>query len=248
MALASDSKLSLPAARPDTTRPAPARPQPARWALLVLAGPTLSYRTLGPAADLVSAAVTSRERPALGLGAQVQLRRVLSGRWSVAGGLGYQEYATRFALQVRTPRDSTYQAVSQRDSYRLLTLPLQVGYALRGTRGRLATAVLAGAEPAWYQGGRSTGSRPDSTGCGCQQQTYTSAAASPYRPWTLGLSLGLDLRYRLGRGPVPRWYLVAQPTGRYVLTPFVRPEAAGYLPARQPFSFGVLMGLAWKLR
>jgi hypothetical protein len=212
---------------------------PSRWALLTLVGPTLSYRTLGVAPDNSASNVAGLERPALGLGAQMQLRRVLSGRWSLAVGLGYHEYTTSLTLQVRSASDSTYRAVNQHDAYQMLTLPVQLGYTLHRPRERLATAVLVGAEPAWYLGGRSTAP-------GGQQLSYRSATASPYQPWVLGFSLGLDLRYRLG-SPASRWQLLVQPTGRYVLTSFVRPDAAGY-PARQPFSLGVLTGFAWELR
>jgi hypothetical protein len=213
--------------------------RPSRWALLALVGPTISYRTLSAAPDNNASNVAGLERPAPGLGAQMQLRRVLSGRWSLAVGLGYHKYATSLTLQVRSDSDSTYRTVNQHDAYQMLTLPVQLGYTLHGPRGRLATAVLVGAEPAWYLGGRSTAP-------GGQQLSYNSAAASPYQPWVLGFSLGLDLRYRLG-SPASRWQLLVQPTGRYVLTSFVRPDATGY-PARQPFSLGVLTGFAWELR
>jgi hypothetical protein len=235
------SPLPAPlAGRPDSLPPAvPVR----RWALLAVAGPTLSYRTLGattPAATTAPRPDFARlERPALGFGAQVQVRRVLSGRWALAVGLGYQEYATRLALQVAT--DTTSASVHQRDTYRLLTLPVQLGYALGAPRGRLAKALLVGAEVGWYQGGRST----EGNDCGCQQTAYT-ATASPYRPRTLALSLGLDLRYRVG-GPAGRWQWVVQPTGRYVLTPFTSATAAGFT-ARQPFSLGLLTGFSWDIR
>lgn len=208
-----------------------------RWSLLVLAGPTLSYRTLGPAPTLAAQHpdFARLERPALGLGAQVQVRRVLSGRWALALGLGYQEYATRLALVVDTL------PVHQRDTYRLLTVPVQVSYALGPPRGRLSTALLLGAEPGWYLGGRST----EGSGCGCEQRTYTSAVSSPYRPLSLAFSLGLDLRYRLGR-PSSRWQWLVQPTGRYVATPFVRADAVGFT-RRQPFSLGLLTGFSWDL-
>ena len=225
-------------AQPDSTKPLPPI---RRWSLLVVAGPTLSYRTLGPIpAEATAPRFARLERPALGLGAQVQVRRVLSGRWAVAVGLGYQEYATQLALRLK---DTAYYAsVHQRDSYRLLTLPVQFGYALGVPRGRLATALLVGAEPGLYVGGRST----EGSGCGCEQQVYTSAAASPYRTWNLAFSLGLDLRYHVG-GPASRWQWLVQPTARYVLTPFVRSEALGYA-RRRPFSLGLLTGFSWDLR
>lgn len=218
-------------ARPDSARPAP---QPAhRWSLLFLAGPTLSYRTLGPsAADSAARA----ERPAAGLGAQLQLRRVLSGRWALAAGLGYQEYATRRVL-----RDSVAGPVPVRDTYRLLTAPVQASYALGVPRGRWAVGVLAGTEVGWYRGGRST----EGSSCNCQQQTF-AAVSGPYRSWSLAFSLGLDVRYRLG-GPDSRWHWAVQPTGRYVATPFVQPGVVGFA-ARQPYSLGVFTGFFWDLR
>lgn len=224
------------AARPDSSSPArPVR----RWALLATAGPTLSYRTIGaaPAALGTRPDFAHLERPALGFGAQVQVRRVLSGRWALAVGLGYQEYATRLALQVHDTL-----RVRQRDTYQLLTLPVQLSYALGTPRGRLAKALLLGAEVGWYRGGRST----EGSDCGCQQRAYTATTAdSLYAAKSLALSLGLDLRYRLG-GPASRWQWLVQPTARYVLTPFVQP-AAGFSP-RQPFSLGLLTGFSWDIR
>ena len=220
-------------ARPDSTPPVP---PVRRWALLVLAGPTLSYRTLGPAPALTVGHpdFARLERPALGLGAQVQVRRVLSGRWALAAGLGYHEYATRLALNLRDTL-----SVHQRDTYRLLTVPVQLGYALGAPKGRLTKGLLLGLEPGWYLGGRST----EGSGCGCEQQVYSSAGGSPYRSLTVAFSLGLDVRLRLG-GAGSRWQWLVQPTGRYVATPFVRAEAVGFT-RRQPFSLGLLTGFSW---
>jgi hypothetical protein len=212
-----------------------------RWSVLLVAGPTLSYRTLGPAPTLAASQpdFARLERPALGFGAQVQVRRVLSGRWALAVGLGYHEYATRLAL---TRKDTAYTSVHQRDTYRLLTVPVQLSYALGAPRGPLSWALLAGLEPGWYQGGRST----EGSTCSCQQQAYSSATASPYRSLSLAFSLGADLRYRLG-GTGSRWQWLVQPTGRYVATPFVRSDAVGFT-RRQPFSLGLLTGFSWDVR
>ena len=231
--------LATLVARPDS---APTAPPVRRWALLVLAGPTISYRTLGPPPTLVAGRpdFARLERPALGLGAQVQVRRVLSGRWALAVGLGYHEYATRLALSVKD--SSFYNTFHQRDTYRLLTVPVQASYALGVPKSRLSKALVLGAEPGWYLAGRST----EGSGCGCEQQTYTSAVGSPYRSLTVAFSLGLDLRYRLG-GAGARWQWLVQPTGRYVATPFVRRDAAGFTQ-RQPFSLGLLTGFSWDVR
>ncbi|TDN39803.1 hypothetical protein A8B98_17700 [Hymenobacter sp. UV11] len=223
-------------ARPDSLRPP--YPPVRRWALLALAGPTLSYRTIGPApATTGYPDFAHLERPAAGLGAQVQIRRVLSGRWALAVGVGYQEYATRLALQLA---DSGGARIRQRDTYRLLTLPVQLSYALGAPRGRLAKALLLGAEAGWYQGGRST----EGSDYGGHQRTYT-ATDSLYAAKTLALTLGLDLRYRLGR-PDSRWQWLVQPTARYVLTPFVQTNTA--FSPRQPFSLGLFMGFSWDIR
>ncbi|TVT41180.1 PorT family protein [Hymenobacter setariae] len=239
--------LALPqpalTARPDSVQPA--LPRVGRWSVLVLAGPTLSYRTLGPAPTLAARHpdFARLERPALGLGTQVQVRRVLSGRWALAAGLGYHEYATRLALGIVDTSGRSPRSVRQRDVYRVLTLPVQVSYALGVPRQRLAWGLLFGVEPSWYLGGRST----EGSDCGCQQRVYPadSAKTGPYRPLTLALSLGLDLRYRLG-GPASRWQWVVQPTARYIITPFVRSDATGFT-RRQPFSLGLLTGFSWDL-
>lgn len=254
------------AARPDSFAPhlAPVR----RWAVLVLAGPTLSYRAL-PVSNLsysygsspataspvsngstrASTSYTDLERPAAGLGAQVQVRRALSGRWALAGGLGYQEYATRIStsgstLSYTTSPNSPYAfdsakaAGNLRDTYRLLTMPVQLSYALGPPHGRVALGLLGGLEPGWYLGGQSA----EASNCHCQQQSFTSASASPYTAFTLGINLGLDVRLRLGV-PASRWQLVLQPTGRYVATSFVR--STSLYVRRQPYSLGVLAGVAW---
>jgi hypothetical protein len=211
--------------------------------VLATAGPTLSYRTIGaaPAALGTRPDFAHLERPAVGVGAQVQVRRVLSGRWALAVGLGYQQYATRLALQqgdsAGAPR------LRLRDTYHVLTLPVQLSYALGAPRGHWAKALLLGAELGWYRGGRST----EGSDCHCQQRTYPAASSdSLYAPHSLAISLGLDLRYRLG-GPASRWQWLVQPTGRYVLTPFTQANTAGFSP-RQPFSLGLLTGFSWDIR
>ncbi len=243
VALLLGAKPALPvlAARPDSTRPP--LPLARRWALQLMAGPALSYRRLAAAPPVAGRPNTAPlERPALGFGAQVQVRRVLTGRWALAGGLGYHEYATELMLRVLPApgADSAARAVWQRDSYRLLTVPVQLGYALGVPRSSWQAAVLAGAEAGFYLSGRST----EGSACDCQQLAYPNAAASPYRPWSLALSLGLDFRYRLGHS---RWQWLVQPTGRYVLSPFVRARTSGFAP-RQPFSLGVLTGFSWDVR
>ena len=212
-----------------------------RWSVLVLAGPALSYRRLGgPDTSRRNPNFARLERPAPALGAQVQVRRVLAGRWALAAGLGYQEYATRLALTVQGQADTF--SVHRRDTYRLLTVPVQLGYRISPVGGRWALAGLAGADAGWLWQARTT----EGSSCSCQQQTYSGASVAPYARFSLALSLGLEARYRLG-GPAGRWHWVLQPTGRYVVSRFVPPNYLGFVP-RQPFSLGLLTGVAWDVR
>ena len=262
--------LALPAPlapRPDSAGPwlPPAR----RWSVLVLAGPTVSYRATGQlvaarpsyaaipspttaAGNFAGAAsatsLAGLERPAAGLGAQVQVRRVLTGRWALALGAGYQEYATRLMGQITLTRpaynagtpDSSF-TLNQRETYRFFILPVQLSYALGPPRGHFSLGLLGGLEPSWYQGGRAT----VLSGSSARSLSFSSAAGSPFNSFSLALSLGLDARFQLG-GPAARWQLVVQPTARYLATPFVRGNAGGYA-ARQPYSLGLLTGFAWLL-
>ena len=253
---------------PTDTLPRPARAVASRWAVQVLAGPALTYRRLGsnggsaaPAAPVNfydqagdRTSVAAQERPTVGFGVQVQVQRVLNGRWTLSTGLGYQEYTTRLALQTvptsaAAPNsfpmsapphiiDSTQiRSTNLRDAYRFATVPVRVGYWL-GRGGRhFRFGLLGGADAALYLGGATT----EGSTCGCTSQTW-GPTGSPYRPFSLSLSAGLDLRYRLG----PRWELLAQPTGTYFLTPLARP-ASGFAP-RYLLGGGTLLGISYGLR
>lgn len=239
--------------------PAPVR----RWAVQVLAGPALTYRRLGAPAGAApprvaslfdrtgaAAAVATLERPAVGFGAQVQVRRELTGRWALSTGLGYHEYATSLALttvvatggfpvnaSVPPRNDSTTTRFRLRDTYRFLTVPVRLGYQLGAGGRHLRIGVLAGADVAFYLGGATT----EGSACGCATQPW-GRTGSPYRPLSLALSLGADLRYQLG----PRWELLAQPTATYFLTSLARP-VSGYAP-RHLLGGSTLLGFSYGLR
>ena len=241
-------------------RSKPVLSPPARWAVQVLAGPALTYRHLGTAPQpagnvpvLASAnSIAELERPAVSGGALVSLRRYLGAHWSVSAGLGYTDYATRLALRrISVPAasvanldpstfvhlaDSFSTPIHLRDSYRMLTVPLRVGYSWQ-PRGRWRLGMQAGADAALYLGGRST----EGSGCACQQQTWTSSN-SPYRRVSLGASLGLEARYRLS----DQWELLAQPTATYFLTPLA-PPTVGYAP-RHLLGGTALLGISYELR
>ncbi len=198
---------------------------------MLLAG----YATTTPVAEL--------ERPALGAGAQVSIRRAQGPHWAVSAGLGYTEYATRLALQqVPSVADSTIRFVPQnppttvptsihrRDTYRFVTVPLRVAYTWTLT-GRWRVGVLAGADAAFYVGGSST----EGSACACQAQTW-GPTGSPYR-----LSLGVEVRYRL----TDRWEMLAQPTASYLLSPLASTSAEYY--ARHLLGGTALLGASFDL-
>lgn len=230
-----------------------------RWAVQALVGPALTYRNLstGPtvpsptptpvpnySAAKVTTSVAELERPALGAGAQVSIRRALGPRWALSTGLGYTEYAIRLALQqVSAAADTAIRIVPQgvptsfhrRDTYRFVTVPLRVAYIWTLT-GRWRVGALAGADAAFYVGGSST----EGSTCACQAQTW-GFTGSPYRRLSLGASLGAEVRYRL----TERWELLAQPTASYLLSP-LSPASAGYSD-RHLFGGTALLGASFDL-
>jgi len=249
------------------TFPHPALRQARRWAVLALAGPALTYRELGtkasepqpttPSTNTLFDGSGSRtsaaalERPAIGFGAQVQLRRVLNGRWTFSTGLGYHEYASSLMLSVvktysspptlgvasLIPDSTSTSTVHLRDTYRFVTVPLRLSYQLSTGRPRLHVGVQGGTDLALYVGGSST----EGSSCGCESQSW-GASGSPYRALSLALSLGLDVRYEVA----PRWELLAQPTATYFLNSLTAPSAS-YTP-RQLLGGGVLLGVSYSLR
>ncbi|WP_210517508.1 hypothetical protein [Hymenobacter terricola] len=239
----------------------------ARWSLQVLAGPAVTYRLLGStllagrsaAANLAfydqsgaSTSIPAQEQAAIGYGAQVQVRRALSGRWAVSTGLGYYEYATSLNLKtVALPAGSSpiftnvgtilhdsgqVRTVHLRDTYRFLTVPVRFSYQLGAGGRHLRLGLLAGADMAWYLGGATT----EGSACGCETHAW-GLSGSPYRPLSLALNLGVDLRYRLA----PRWELLAQPSATFFLTSLARPNT-GFEP-RYLLGGSTLLGVSYGL-
>ena len=270
-ALAQLSLRPVPHAAPDSAWATPARvlpgPNPAlvptatwrRWAVQVLAGPALTYRLLGTRVALAAmpssppiypstvtttstttADLARLERPALSGGVQASLQYALTKRWDLRAGLGYSEFATRLALQqVRTGNfsrsvDSTT-SIRQRDTYRFLTVPVRLGYG-RDLSARWRVSLLGGLDAAFYLGGSTT----EGSTCACQARTW-ERTGSPYRTFSVGASLGGELRYRLNE----RWALLAQPTGTYLLTPLNKRPTNSY--ERHLFGATALLGAAWNL-
>ncbi|WP_055562449.1 outer membrane beta-barrel protein [Hymenobacter sp. AT01-02] len=137
------------------------------WSVQLLAGPTLSYRTLGSGAQQVE----ELERPAAGFGGQLSLTRTITPRFSVSGGLGYARFASRLHLRIQKPASLTAAASSRtvdfRNYFRLFTLPLEAQYQV-GSTHRWRYGVQAGAVPALLFSARTT----EGTACNCQQQQW----------------------------------------------------------------------------
>jgi hypothetical protein len=236
-----------------------------RWAVQVLAGPALTYRQLSSSSALSAnpapttpsmypgqnsqstASIAELERPALGGGFQLTVRRALTERWSLSAGLGYAEYATRLALQqvqaahsnsvgAVAPRpDSSTTSIHRRDTYRFVTVPLRVGYT-KPLSPRWSVGLLAGADVALYVGGSST----EGSACACQTRSW-GLTGSPYRRVSVGASLGAEVRYRLNG----RWELLAQPTATYMLNPLAQSTSAYY--RRHLLGGTALLGAAYTL-
>ena len=176
---------------------------------------------------------------------------MLTGRWGVSAGLGYQEYATQTnysgPLTYAYPTGSPFNGGSagfgvasrtvnyrQRDTYRFATVPLRVSYALGPAGKRLRYGLLAGTDVAWYLGG--------STSATNRATANPSAGDSPYRPLSLSVTAGLNLHYLVA----PRLELLAQPNATYVLTSLSKPISG--LTPRYLWGAGALFGVSYGLK
>ncbi|MBD2720541.1 hypothetical protein [Hymenobacter armeniacus] len=258
-------RLALPA---DTLPRLPAVPV-RRWAVQVVGGPAYTYRHLSQSNDLAYNAPSSptpntirsfdtagsvreqQEQAGTGLALALQVRRVLSGRWSLSAGLGYQEYALQRTYDevkaitssippvvVSNPRPpvTTYVFTQStyRDTYRFLTVPVRLSYVLGATK-KLSYAFSGGADAAFYLGGNSAGSD-------AARHAWGPGADGPNRALNLSLSGGLDVRYRVA----PRLELLAQPSATYFLNSLAKPVSG--LTPRHLLGAGVLLGVSYDWR
>ncbi|MDF7810873.1 outer membrane beta-barrel protein [Hymenobacter sp. YC55] len=211
-----------------------------RWSVEVLAGPAVSYRRLGATHDSTPGnQLRQLERAALTYAAQAQLRYAFTPRLAVSVGLGYTQYATQlnYVLRRRGANDSLLntEELERYDTYRYLTVPVQVRYML-GQQGRFQYSVLGGGSLGLYVGGRTS----VGTACACEQQRWTSAN-SPFQPVSLAIKGGFEVRYLLA----PGWSVLAQPYFQYGIQNISKPETG---PSRYPFVGGLLTGFSYNLR
>ncbi|MCB2379021.1 outer membrane beta-barrel protein [Hymenobacter sp. BT635] len=141
----------------------------------------------------------------------------------------------RVSDSTMTMRRDSSRLVRQRDTYRFLTVPVQVQYRL-GTTGRFSYQAVLGASLNLYVGGRTTQNGED---CRCEQRTW-GPSGSPFRVANVGLLAGLGVEYRL----TGRWQLLAQPTFHYSLTPVSR---SSEVYTRRPFGLGLQTGVRLQL-
>jgi hypothetical protein len=248
--------LPNPHLRADTSIAKPVAPPLRRWSIQVLAGPARCYRRLGNegfslwgrTADLPpfplrlgpgAAAANQRakyEKPGIGWSLQLQAQRVLTGRWSLSAGVGYQEYAVESLYPVYpviiTPSGVPAPPYTSRDTYRFVSIPVRMSYTL-GHVGPFRYGLLAGPDLALYVGGTSAGT-------GLSPQVWDTSG-SPYRPLNVALSAGLDLRYQLG----PGLQAIVQPNVTTYLTSLTKPETE--LAPRYLQGVGVLVGFSYGL-
>jgi hypothetical protein len=248
--------LPDPHLRADTSIAKPVVRPLRRWSIQVLAGPIRSYRQLGneeftlwgSTASLPpfpnrlgpGAAAANRraeyEKPGTGWSLQLQMQRVLTGRWSLSVGVGYQEYAVESLYPVVPfviiPSGGLAPPYTSRDTYRFVSVPVRVSYTL-GYVGPVRYGLLAGPDLALYVGGTSAGT-------GLSPQAWDTAG-SPYRPLHVALSAGLDLRYQLG----PGLQGIVQPNVTTYLTSLTKPETG--LAPRHLQGVGILVGLSYGL-
>ncbi|UOQ99485.1 hypothetical protein MUN81_08335 [Hymenobacter sp. 5317J-9] len=269
-ALAPTELAALRLALPTDTLPRPPVGRVRRWAVQAVGGPAYTYRQLTSTSSLATSFNSApstintvrtldatgtvreqQEQAGTGLALALQVRRVLSGRWSLSAGLGYQEFALQRTYDVVTAVTSAIPPVvvsnprppittylfsqrSYRDTYRFLTVPVRLSYTL-GIGKKLSYGLSGGADVAFYLGG-------NSAGADAARHAWGPGADSPNRALNLSLSGGVDLRYRVAS----RLELLAQPSATYFLNSLSKPVSG--LTPRHLLGAGVLLGVSYDWR
>lgn len=200
------------------------------WSVQVLAGSSLTYRTLGDSARQVE----RLERPGIGYSGQLMASYALNKRLTVSTGLGYAEYANNLKFQVKKASQETARAVDFRDVYRFVTIPLLAQYTLGGNQ-RWQFGTQGGGTLGLLAGTRTT----QGSACNCSQTT--SPPEGTYRNTSLLLTAGGFLSYQF----VPGQWLTLRPQGSYFLNSLTDPTTSQ--ATRHPWSVGVQGGISFDL-
>ncbi|SNC66124.1 Outer membrane protein beta-barrel domain-containing protein [Hymenobacter gelipurpurascens] len=200
------------------------------WSVQVLAGSSLTYRTLGDSARQVE----HLERPGIGYSGQLMASYALNKRLTVSTGLGYAEYANNLKFQVKKASQETAHTVDFRDVYRFVTVPLLAQYTLGGNQ-RWQFGTQGGGTLGLLAGTRTT----QGSACNCSQAT--SPPEGTYRNTSLLLTAGGFLSYQFAPG---QW-LTLRPQGSYFLNSLTDPTTGK--ATRHPWSVGVQGGISFDL-
>jgi hypothetical protein len=204
-----------------------------KWAVQVLAGPTVSYRKLGPTARRVE----QLERPAAGYNGQLGVARTLTPRLALSVGVGYTEMAASLYLRLQKADSVPLVTTRLRDYYRLLTVPVEAHYLL-GNTTRWRYGVQGGMAPALLLSARTT----EGGTCNCQQQQWQPASDSTrFRQLNLTLTASAFVGYQAA----PGLWLTLRPQAQYFLNSITEPISGR--AARQPWSIGVQGGISFDL-
>lgn len=203
-----------------------------KWAVQVLAGPTVSYRKLGANARRVE----QLERPAAGYGVQLGMARTLTPRLALSVGVGYTEMAAGLYLRLQKADSVPVVTTRLRDYYRLLMVPVEAHYLL-GNTARWRYGIQAGMAPALLLSARTT----EGGACNCQQQQWQPGDSTRFRQVNLTLTAGAFVRYHAA----PGLWLTLRPQAQYFLNSITEPVSGR--AARQPWSVGVQGGISFDL-
>ncbi|TGE08471.1 outer membrane beta-barrel protein [Hymenobacter fodinae] len=215
-------------------RPRPHRSRKAQllknWSVQVVAGPSLTYRTLGDSARQLE----RLERPSVGYSGQVTASYALNKQLTLSTGLGYAEFANRLHYQLQKTTAEASRIIDFRDVYRFVNIPLLAQYTLGGNQ-RWRIGTLGGANLGLLTGTRTT----EGSACNCSQTT--APATGTYRNISLVLTAGGFLNYQFAPG---QW-LTLRPQGQYFLNSLTDPASGR--ATRHPWSLGVQAGISFDL-
>ena len=203
------------------------------WSVQLTGGPGLTYRLLGGSPTQLE----GLERPTISGSGQLMGAYAFSRQLTVAGGLGFAQYANSLRYTLKKTASDQTQQIDFRDVYNFVTIPVQAQLTLQGNH-RWRYGVLGGGTLALFTGGRAT----EGSACNCTQRTVSPGmAAGPIQATNLALSGGAFANYQFAPG---QW-LTFRPQGQLFLNSLTT-TTSGRAP-RRPWSVGVQVGYSWDL-